>query len=690
MKRVICVFLTSLLLFAPSLSFLSYGAETNETIIYNFLKTELRLNEAQACGVLANIYGESRFDPHAYLEREAVDGKPSYGLCQWHLERLDGLIGYCGDHGLDYTTVQGQLEYLKYELYNTEKHAFEMLLECDNTADGAYLAGYNWSRYYGRGAAYLYEYRGNLSKDKFWPVYGEGASTVTYSTISEGVYYVKNNAANKYLTVASHVEQNGEDCTVGTASANDYYKIRISAGSKGYIMKPLFTSTSVVNIYATIVDSGKRVTLYTPTGHDSQAWYFEITEGGYAVRSVQRTDFVLDLNGDKVIVKTYSGAASQSWSLVPADLPETVTPVVAPGKGGEETFISWTAAPHADSYEIVVKNSSGTAVLTDATPEDSYVCVLDEGSYTVYLTSVNTALQGIGTYKSSAASASFTVQKKHVHDFSGAVETVTPAGCVTPGTLRTYCSDTACGEYVESEIPPTGHSSVTSVAPPTLEADGALIRTCAVCGEQLEYQMLPANERTVVFHSREAVKGGTVSVPVSISGFTGVSEFTFRIDLSDDSLMLEGVRRAEGTGVTADFADGNVTLTFSDSFDGSGLLLLKFIVGNTGSDNVAVNVAYDESCCRLTDGASVYPSVGGASVTIVDRSHYYGDVNSDGAINMKDVLALRKYMLNIVDYLSFSPDKADVNGDGSIDMKDVLQIRKFILHIITSFPASKE
>lgn len=56
-----------------------------------------------------------------------------------------------------------------------------------------------------------------------------------------------------------------------------------------------------------------------------------------------------------------------------------------------------------------------------------------------------------------------------------------------------------------------------------------------------------------------------------------------------------------------------------------------------------------------------------------------GDAISDGVLDMKDVLAIRKAIAKMdvtIDELA-----ADFNGDGNLDMKDVLGLRKLIAHI---------
>ena len=56
----------------------------------------------------------------------------------------------------------------------------------------------------------------------------------------------------------------------------------------------------------------------------------------------------------------------------------------------------------------------------------------------------------------------------------------------------------------------------------------------------------------------------------------------------------------------------------------------------------------------------------------------YGDVNGDGKINAKDVLAIRKHIVR-ADPGTYHNAAADVNADGKVNAKDVLKIRKYIV-----------
>ncbi|MBR3423981.1 MAG: dockerin type I repeat-containing protein, partial [Clostridia bacterium] len=67
---------------------------------------------------------------------------------------------------------------------------------------------------------------------------------------------------------------------------------------------------------------------------------------------------------------------------------------------------------------------------------------------------------------------------------------------------------------------------------------------------------------------------------------------------------------------------------------------------------------------------------GGEPVTVTP-----GDANGDGRVDMRDVLLMRKHILNIQKVTAANFDNADMDGDGRISMKDVLAVRKKILNI---------
>lgn len=153
----------------------AYAEESNADIIYTFLTDYMGLNSAAACGVLANIERESGFRPDAL-----GDGGTSYGICQWHdvsegVGRYTSLKNFCSERGMDYTELMSQLYYLEFELKTWYPKVWNALYSVENSADGAYEAGYYWCFNFEVPAKREERSveRGNLAKDKYWPLYNE-------------------------------------------------------------------------------------------------------------------------------------------------------------------------------------------------------------------------------------------------------------------------------------------------------------------------------------------------------------------------------------------------------------------------------------------------------------------------------------------------------------------------------------
>ncbi|MCD8048108.1 MAG: phage tail tip lysozyme, partial [Clostridia bacterium] len=174
-------------------------SESNEQIVYDFLIDEMGLNAAAACGVLANIRAESSFNPNAL-----GDSGTSYGICQWHNSRWTNLKNYCNNNGYDWTTLEGQLHFLYYELVSSYAEVWNYLNSVDNTSDGAYNAGYYWCYNYEIPAntAYVASVRGGYARE-YWEIYGENDNEEVEPQISS----VTLEKSGEYITVS--VESSG-------------------------------------------------------------------------------------------------------------------------------------------------------------------------------------------------------------------------------------------------------------------------------------------------------------------------------------------------------------------------------------------------------------------------------------------------------------------------------------------------
>ena len=154
--------------------------EANRAVIYRYLINQMGLNSAAACGVLANIHHESNFSPTL-----SGDSGTSYGICQWHNDRMSKMISYCKGKGYNYQLLEPQLEYLDYELKNSYPKVYSYLKSVSNNANGAYNAGYYWCYYYEVPAdrETMAVKRANDAKNTYWPEYNPETCKVTYSRV---------------------------------------------------------------------------------------------------------------------------------------------------------------------------------------------------------------------------------------------------------------------------------------------------------------------------------------------------------------------------------------------------------------------------------------------------------------------------------------------------------------------------
>lgn len=138
-----------------------------ETTIYLFLTREMKLNAAVACGILANVERECDFN----VQDLSYDG--GYGICQWTGARNTRLKNWCASNGYDYTTLEGQLWYLKYELEKQYPEILSTLRGIENGPAGAYDAAYYFCYNFEIPASRARRSveRGNIAKDKYWMKY---------------------------------------------------------------------------------------------------------------------------------------------------------------------------------------------------------------------------------------------------------------------------------------------------------------------------------------------------------------------------------------------------------------------------------------------------------------------------------------------------------------------------------------
>ncbi|MBR6766739.1 MAG: hypothetical protein IKM02_02180 [Clostridia bacterium] len=146
------------------------SGKSNEEITYLFLTKVMGYNTAAAVGVMANIKYESGYKPVSN-----GDSGSSYGICQWHAGRKTRLINWCDENGYDHATLEGQLYYLKHDLTNSYTKVHKYLSAVENTAEGAYDAGYYFCYHFESPSSKATKSitRGEYARDTLWARYNK-------------------------------------------------------------------------------------------------------------------------------------------------------------------------------------------------------------------------------------------------------------------------------------------------------------------------------------------------------------------------------------------------------------------------------------------------------------------------------------------------------------------------------------
>jgi len=94
------------------------NSNEEKTFRYLISQDQHAYTPEQACGIIGNLLHESGLNPLAVSQ---VPGEDSFGIAQWNpaVNRKQELIEYCVQNGFDYTSLFGQLKFLKYDLDTT-------------------------------------------------------------------------------------------------------------------------------------------------------------------------------------------------------------------------------------------------------------------------------------------------------------------------------------------------------------------------------------------------------------------------------------------------------------------------------------------------------------------------------------------------------------------------------------------
>ena len=189
---------------------------------------------------------------------------------------------------------------------------------------------------------------------------------------------------------------------------------------------------------------------------------------------------------------------------------------------------------------------------------------------------------------------------------------------------------------------------------------------------------------TVSADSVSATAGGTVTVPIRISGNRGIA-----LDYDREQLELLSIQTAEGetpylcgttvavntqwTG-TDEKSFGYVTAALEEAATADGILFTAtFRVSGDFSGTAAVQpvVQYMRSNKRLL---SVFDAIPVTTVSGTVSTVLVGDYDQNGTVNALDVMGLYRAVISGTDFSEEDLDRLDVNRDGMINALDIMAI----------------
>lgn len=243
-KYVVTLAILMVLLLLPKGE--AQAATANEKKAFTFFTETMGLNPAAACGIMANINAESGFTP------DITGGGGSYGICQWLGVRKTRLQNWCSRKGYNYTTLNGQLRFLQYELKTYFPSVNNYLKNVGNTASGAYKAAYYFCYYFEAPAnpSSTSAYRGSLAKSTYWKNMGSSAVYLSVSPVGEGMKLTWNGSSKYRYEIKRAASADGTYQVLATAAAG---------ASRTYIDKAVETGKKYYYYIQPINSSGKEL-----------------------------------------------------------------------------------------------------------------------------------------------------------------------------------------------------------------------------------------------------------------------------------------------------------------------------------------------------------------------------------------------------------------------------------------------
>ena len=183
-----------------------------------------------------------------------------------------------------------------------------------------------------------------------------------------------------------------------------------------------------------------------------------------------------------------------------------------------------------------------------------------------------------------------------------------------------------------------------------------------------------------------AQPGETIEVPVCIENNTGIASVRMKLTYDPDALTPTGVEAGNLSGGAQIAGNAGQTgeyyILWSNAEDVAGdgcLVNVIFTVSESISvgESSEISLSYEEGdiCNEAHDDLSVKVKPGNVFI----KDILLGDVYEDEKLNSHDILLLQQYMTKLTEFSRHQMELGDMDEDGDVTMKDVVALAKALV-----------
>ena len=335
----------------------------------------------------------------------------------------------------------------------------------------------------------------------------------------------------------------------------------------------------------------------------------------------------------------------------------------------EKGQITYTCKVCSYSYSVDTEMVEHSIVIDDAIPATCTESGLTEGCHCSVCNTVISAQETIPA-------------TGHTEVVDNGYE----ATCETEG-LSDGCHCSVCNTVIVSQepIPAAGHhwdnGLITKEA--TYTETGEILFTCTTCGTSKTETIPCVEKRGKIVVSNEVVKAGDeVNVKIYIEENPGIAGLSIDV-IFPEELTLKEVnytdlftsKPSNSQGYLNPFTISWLSVQSSDRCETGLFATLTFATDiDAELSDYTIQVTYQEN--NIVDGTPTAIPFDIINGTVTINKPTSGDVNRDGAINMKDLVLIQQYINHW--NVSIVERATDVDNDGGITMKDLVILQQYI------------